>query len=910
MRRRIVGRDAERDRVSRCLASDVPGTGAVVLTGPAGAGKTALWESALGEAAGTVLESRAGLAEAHLPWVCLTDLLTAVPSELIDALPSPQRHALRVVVLADDGDETVDERAIGMALWTLLDAMSRQTSLLIAIDDLQNVDPASATALSFALRRLQETAQIRIVATTRTAEPLWKPLDAIDPSRVTHLEVGPLSVAATFELLNDHLAVRLPRPMLLRVHETSGGNPLYALELTRALAQMDVVPAAGVPLPVPASLDRLIGERVRNQSAAVLAIVAGTAAAWHFTDAGIDREALTSATSAGLVVVEAAGGVRVIRATHPLIGATAYASLAAGERQALHERLAATSVDPVERARHIALAGTAPDEDVARTLDAGVSAALAAGTPEIAVELARLALERTDDDAARADRLDRLGEALGRAGDPEGAVAAIRAALDVTAPGPARALRLTRLVESIVADSGVDGVITILEAALDEAAGDPSVLAQVLVSLGSFTLDIDASMRYSTRANAVLAEVEDPDPRLLALTLHSAVGAKFRAGNGLDRETFERIIEIQRVHPMRRLFDRADAGFAALLKYADHLDEAEVRLLSLLQEAEASGDLESITYVLSHLPHIALWQGRLAEGQEIAERHLALSEQAGLAWTAVTARYNLGVALAYRGRLDEATRLLAGTIEVKMTDWDRQRAWGALGFVALSSGDAALAVEHLEVWHALLQEMHFREPGYCRSHLDYVEALVATNRLDPAEAFLDELDDQVRTSGRESAGAVAMTGRALILAARGDVETAADTIRRSLAYYETSPFRFDQARTRLIAGRIIWRSRARRAARDLVVAAVDDFTSFGATVWVDRARSELARMNFRATTATHLTETEQRIAELAAAGMTSKAIAGQLFLATKTVEANLARVYRKLGIRTAAELGTRISRPQ
>ena len=224
MQRRIVGRDIELGRITRWLASDVPGTGAVVLTGPAGVGKTALWESTLDEA-GTVLVSRAGLAEAHLPWVCLTDLLTAVPSGLIDALPPPQRHALRVVMLADDGDETVDERAIGMALWTLLDAMSRDLPLLIAVDDLQNIDPASATALSFALRRLQETAQIRIIATTRAAEPPWQPLDAIDPSRVTRLEVGPLSVAATFELLNEHLAVRLPRPMLLRVHETSGGIP-------------------------------------------------------------------------------------------------------------------------------------------------------------------------------------------------------------------------------------------------------------------------------------------------------------------------------------------------------------------------------------------------------------------------------------------------------------------------------------------------------------------------------------------------------------------------------------------------------------------------------------------------------------------------------------------------------------
>src|SRR5580698_5145321 len=113
MPHRIVGRAAERARVSEWLASQTAGASAVVLTGPAGTGKTALWDWAVGEAAGQVLASRAGIAEAHLPWVCLADLLSAVPAERIDALPVPQRHTLRVVMLVEAGDETVDARAVG-----------------------------------------------------------------------------------------------------------------------------------------------------------------------------------------------------------------------------------------------------------------------------------------------------------------------------------------------------------------------------------------------------------------------------------------------------------------------------------------------------------------------------------------------------------------------------------------------------------------------------------------------------------------------------------------------------------------------------------------------------------------------------------------------------------------------------
>jgi DNA-binding NarL/FixJ family response regulator len=94
-----------------------------------------------------------------------------------------------------------------------------------------------------------------------------------------------------------------------------------------------------------------------------------------------------------------------------------------------------------------------------------------------------------------------------------------------------------------------------------------------------------------------------------------------------------------------------------------------------------------------------------------------------------------------------------------------------------------------------------------------------------------------------------------------------------------------------------------------VASATSDFTAFGAAVWAQRGGSELARMNFPASAPAHLTETEQRIADLAAAGLTNRAIAENLFLATKTVEANIGRVYRKLGIHTRAELGARVGRP-
>jgi DNA-binding NarL/FixJ family response regulator len=202
--------------------------------------------------------------------------------------------------------------------------------------------------------------------------------------------------------------------------------------------------------------------------------------------------------------------------------------------------------------------------------------------------------------------------------------------------------------------------------------------------------------------------------------------------------------------------------------------------------------------------------------------------------------------------------------------------------------------------------MHLREPGYSRWHLDYLASLVATGRLSDALAFLDHLDGQVASSGRRSAAAVAITGHAMVHSARGRTSEALAAIEQALAWYDTSPLRFDRARTLLVAGQIRRRAKAKRLAADALAEAHREFTAFGAVAWAQQAAAELARVNVRAATAGTLTETERRVAELAAAGLTNRQVAQQLFLAVKTVEANLARIYLKLGITSRAELGARM----
>jgi DNA-binding CsgD family transcriptional regulator len=406
---------------------------------------------------------------------------------------------------------------------------------------------------------------------------------------------------------------------------------------------------------------------------------------------------------------------------------------------------------------------------------------------------------------------------------------------------------------------------------------------------------------------ALLEHVREPDPGVLSGALSQAAGARFRAGRGLDHDMFRRAIDLERGQPGRRLSDTADASYAALLKYADDLGGAEARLAALLAAARASADLSSIAYALAHLPQVALWQGQLARARQLAAEHLDVAEQGSLAAQAGQARHNLGLVMAYEGRLDEAAPVLASAGgQALATNWDRQRAHGALGFVALSRGDPAAAAGHLDQWHGLLVAMHLREPGYSRWHLDYVAALVATGRLADARAFLDHLDGLVTSSGRRSAAAVALTGRAMVAAASGELAAAQAMAEQALRWHETAPFRFDRARTLLITGQIHRRAKAKRRAQDALAEAHREFAAFGAASWTRQAAAELARVNLRPAAAGELTETERRVAELAAAGLTNKEAAQQLFLAVKTVEANLARAYRKLGITSSAELGARM----
>ena len=265
----VVGRQPELASVETFIARAQEAPCACFLEGEAGIGKTRVWREGIERAnllGLRVLSTHPGGSDVRLAFSGLTDLLDdEACAALLPALPAPQRRALKVaLLLADPVGEPLDERAVAAALLGCLRLLSDTGSVLVAIDDLQWLDATSARVLEFVCRRLQ-TEPVGVLATVRTAAD-EAPLDALarafGPDRLDRMQLGPLTVAAIYELVKSHLGIELARPVLLSVHELSGGNPFYALELVRGLPDGGRSLSLGEPLPVPATLRELVRGRL------------------------------------------------------------------------------------------------------------------------------------------------------------------------------------------------------------------------------------------------------------------------------------------------------------------------------------------------------------------------------------------------------------------------------------------------------------------------------------------------------------------------------------------------------------------------------------------------------------------------------------------------------------------------
>ncbi len=156
----IVGREAELASLRTFLEPSEGGPAALVLEGEPGIGKSTLWLAGVEEARERdfrVLSSRPAEAERGLAHAGLGDLFDGVLDDVLPDLSPPRRRALEIALLVEEASgDPVDRRALAVAVRGALQALSRSEPLVIAIDDVQWLDPSSTSALAFALRRLDE----------------------------------------------------------------------------------------------------------------------------------------------------------------------------------------------------------------------------------------------------------------------------------------------------------------------------------------------------------------------------------------------------------------------------------------------------------------------------------------------------------------------------------------------------------------------------------------------------------------------------------------------------------------------------------------------------------------------------------------------------------------------------------
>ena len=429
----VIGREEELGEIRASLTACADGPASLALAGEPGIGKTVLWEAGVADARQRgyrVLAHRSVQAEAGFAFAGLTDLVAPVFEEAAEELAAPRRTALEAALLLGDPDGAPpDPQAIAMALLDLLRALARDAPVLVALDDVQWLDPASASVLPAALRRL-DGERVGILATARgtpAALRAWQPTGL----RVRLLE--PLGIGALQDLLRDRLGIEPARPQLARLYAVSGGNPYFALELARN-------PRGGMP----ESLTDLLGGRIGSlppETAEVLLLAAALA---RPTEALVAAAHGDPETARG--ALEVAGDVLVsddgrLRFAHPLLASLCYDRAPPSRRRDAHRRLAGVVTDGEERARHLALATTEPDAAVATALEAASARATARGAAVAAAELAELAGDRTP--PGDVGGLHRRRLAAGRlqwlAGDLERAAAIYDELVASMPPGPDRA---------------------------------------------------------------------------------------------------------------------------------------------------------------------------------------------------------------------------------------------------------------------------------------------------------------------------------------------------------------------------------------------------------------------------------------------------------------------------------------
>ena len=885
----LIGRQSELDYVERFVGDVRTGTHGLVVFGEPGIGKTALWRHAIArcrEAGCQLLITRPSEEEMPLSGCGLVDLLEESTVDL---------DRLR----AED-----DPLECGRTVLEALRRLAASGPTVVAIDDLQWLDSVSARALRYALRRADRE-PLGVLGTARSAQP--DPLgirETLPPGRSETVELGPLSLGALRRLLSGTVAA-ISRPALAQIHSLSGGNPLYALELARAMPDgrrsTDIALPGSLRTALEHRLDALPA-RLEPVLEAVSALGATSVQSLRNLLPESDVDAILEAAIAEQVL--ALDEDLSVRFAHPLLGSVVYTSLSPLARRSLHARLAAQATEPDVRARHLALSTDDPDESIASLLERAATRAAGRGANDLASEFAghgRRLTPVADEASVRRRALAEI-EYLAAAGEVRQALSRADRLVRSLAPGPERVEALVQRAE--LEDDDRDTAEALLLGALDEAGTDERLRGRVFHRLAQLRRlragDLPGAIDAARSSLALAEDCGDP-----TLELHAAayLGHLEALGGKPRPDLMDRAVRLEAELGVQPLSIRPRSLLAMHRLWAGDLPAARALLDAVQAEAARAGNemKQPQHFYLSALVENA--SGNLELAHTLAARGLEAALDAENTYAERELLYPLARAEAWLGREQEARATAQRLCEEASTHGVKPllvRAASVLGLLALSLDDLESACDELARAADLLERMGFANPGAFRVLPDAIEALARSEELSAAEALHERLESEAAAAGPWSHAAVERARGALLLA-RGDPERAADVLDGAAACFQSLEHGPDTARALLLRAQALLRAGRRSLAAEVAAAAHARFSTMGATLWEARALELLERLQ-PGRAAGRLTAAETRVAALVAEGMKNREIGQALFMSVATVEAHLTRIYRKLDIRSRTEL--------
>jgi DNA-binding CsgD family transcriptional regulator len=907
----VVGRPAEFRAVAEFLRSAAEQPSGLVIEGEAGIGKTTLWLTAVEQARERgfrVLYARVGPTDCVLAYAAISDLLGDVDPGAFTALPDVQQLAVDRVLMRAGGDgPATNQHVVAAALASVVKHLAVDVPVLVAIDNMQWLDPSSQDVVASAAPRFE--GRVGMLLTERSNDGAgdtvsW--LRLARPDAVERIHVGPLSLGGLHALISTRLGRSFARPTMVQIAEISGGNPFFALELARAI---DAGSTAIRPV-MPATLADLMRLRIGHMDRDARRVLLATAS---LADATVDllagltdttveqvRQLLDEPKSKGIITIDG----DAVRFAHPLMARSVYTETSPAERRAMHRALAKTVMQPELKARHTALAATSADPATLRAIDAGAAAARARGAPAAAAELLELAIGLGGDEPAR--RIHAAAHHF-QAGDTQRALAVIVPAIEQLESGAARAAALNLLAAVRIHNNSFVQAVELLAEALDNVGDNRELRVQTMLLLCYAQLNagqFDESLRNAHEAVTRAQEIDAPALTSPALATWATVNCM--CGHGIDEPSLQRALELEDPEGDTPIAFRATANNALLLAWTGRLDEAGAQMEAVRRHCVDRGAETDMMFVAVFSTLIEIWRGRFTDAGLVAAEAMERAQQLGGDHMRVIAMTVRAVVAAYTGRerdareaAQEALELAARCGSPRLADWSSI----TLGFLEVSVGNHAQALTILAPLVSRLDVVPGTEIITAAYVPDAVEAMVALGRGADAEPLIKALETNGRRLDRPWMLAIGARCRSMSLAAQGDIKAASLMAEEAMTEHDRLQMPFERARTQLLLGQLQRRQRQKISATATLTEALQAFTDMGNPLWADRARVELTRTKVAPTHDHALTPSEQQVAELAASGMTNRDVATALFISPKTVEANLARVYRKLGIKSRAELG-------